>query len=57
MYLAGFEMTLDILYDAAYYGLTDEIKGVSESIILVILLLFLFYFLKGIADTKWNRCI
>ena len=33
LFLAGYEKSLEILYDAAYYGLTDNIKGVSESII------------------------
>lgn len=32
--LASFEKTADHLFDAAYYGQTDEISGVSESIIL-----------------------
>lgn len=32
--LASFERTADHLFDAAYYGQTDEISGVSESIIL-----------------------
>ncbi len=32
--LASFEKTSDHLFDAAYYGQKDAIKGVSESIIL-----------------------
>ncbi|CAJ0572581.1 unnamed protein product, partial [Mesorhabditis spiculigera] len=32
--LASFERTTDHLYDAAFFGQKDEIKGVSESIIL-----------------------
>lgn len=32
--LASFEKTADHLFDAAYYGQTDSISGVSESIIL-----------------------
>ena len=32
--LASFEQTVDHLYDAAYYGVTDDIVGVSESVIL-----------------------
>ncbi|XP_055335459.1 DNA-directed RNA polymerase III subunit RPC1-like [Paramacrobiotus metropolitanus] len=32
--LASFEQTVDHLYDAAYYGVTDDICGVSESVIL-----------------------
>jgi DNA-directed RNA polymerase III subunit RPC1 len=34
LFLAGYERSIDVLYDAAYFGLTDYIKGVSESIIL-----------------------
>ena len=32
--LASFEKTSDHLFDAAYYGQKDAIRGVSESIIL-----------------------
>ena len=32
--LASFEKTSDHLFDAAYFGQKDAIKGVSESIIL-----------------------
>lgn len=32
--LASFERTTDVLYDAAVYGSLDDLKGVSESIIL-----------------------
>ncbi|OQV22502.1 DNA-directed RNA polymerase III subunit RPC1 [Hypsibius exemplaris] len=32
--LASFEQTVDHLYDAAYFGVTDNIVGVSESVIL-----------------------
>ena len=33
--LASFEKTADILFDAAYFGKEDHIKGVSENIIVV----------------------
>ena len=32
--MAGYERSIDILYDAAYFGLSDNIKGVSESIMI-----------------------
>ncbi|XP_063925494.1 DNA-directed RNA polymerase III subunit RPC1-like [Zophobas morio] len=32
--LASFEKTADHLFDAAYYGQTDKINGVSENIIM-----------------------
>lgn len=32
--LASFEKTTDHLFDAAFYGKTDSILGVSESIIM-----------------------
>ena len=32
--LASFEKTADLLFDAAVHGYTDEIKGVSECIIM-----------------------
>lgn len=34
MYYLQFEKTADHLFDAAYYGQTDSIDGVSERIIL-----------------------
>jgi len=34
LFLAGYERSIDVLYDAAYFGLSDKIKGVSESIML-----------------------
>ena len=35
LFLAGYERSIDVLYDAAYYGLTDDIQGVSECVMLV----------------------
>ena len=32
--LASFEMTADHLFEAAYHGQTDDLSGVSESIIM-----------------------
>ena len=32
--LASFEKTGEILFDAAFFGIKDEVKGISEKIIL-----------------------
>jgi DNA-directed RNA polymerase III subunit RPC1 len=36
--LASFEKTGDILFDVAFFGKKDKVQGVSENIILVIIL-------------------